>query len=134
MCKIASVPRVLVDAPNPLGNASDGRSLYLHWQAGRSIAAMTISPNAHLGIVRAGGISSIIGLCESGVMKLCREGASSLAFLAEIRCETDCLLQMAAQGAIPALQGLAEHPDDQTGSEAIRALSSLLNFDSGWAE
>ena len=31
-------------------------------------------------------------------------------------------------------QGLAEHPDDQTGSEAIRALSSLLNFDSGWAE
>ncbi len=32
------------------------------------------------------------------------------------------------------MQALAEDADDSTGSEAIRALSSLLNFDNAWQE
>ena len=44
------------------------------------------------------------------------------------------LLQMAEDGAIEAMQQLAVDADDSTGSEAIRALSSLLNFDNAWAD
>jgi hypothetical protein len=43
-------------------------------------------------------------------------------------------LQMAEDGAIDVMSHLAEDADDSTGSEAIRALSSLLNFDNAWAD
>lgn len=131
---IAHKPRVLLNPPDPLSVDREGRSLYLHWQASRAICALSVSPEVHLNIVREGGIVALIQLCESGQQELCREGASALAYLAEVRCETECLLKMAEEGAIEALQALAENPDDSTGSEAIRALSSLLNFDSAWAD
>ena len=108
LIQIARKPRILIDAPTSTGISKDGRSLYMHWQAGRVIAALTCSPNVHLQIVQQGGLFALIQLCESGKVTLQREGASSLAFIAEVRCETECILQMAEAGAIDALQALTE--------------------------
>ena len=105
---LARKPRILIDAPASTGISKDGRSLYMHWQAGRVIAALTCSPDVHLQIVQQGGLFALIQLCESGKATLQREGASSLAFIAEVRCETECILQMAEAGAIDALQALTE--------------------------
>ena len=58
--------------------------------------------------MQQGGLFALIQLCESGKATLQREGASSLAFIAEVRCETECILQMAEAGAIDALQALTE--------------------------
>ena len=130
---LARKPQILIDEPAASGISKHGRSLYMHWQASRVIAALTCSPDVHLAIVRHGGLFALIQLCDSGLVFLQREGASSLAFIAEIRCETECILQMAEAGAIDALQSLTESEDDATGAEAMRALSSLLNFDSAWS-
>ena len=44
LIRIARKPRILIDAPAATGVGSHGRSLYMHWQAGRVIAALSCSP------------------------------------------------------------------------------------------
>jgi len=134
LIQMAREPKMIVDEPHHASVDRRGRTMYLHWQAGRAIAAFTKSEEVHLEIFQEGGIFALVQLCQSQVSLLCREGASSLAFIAEVKCEPEVLLQMAEEGAIDVLQGLAEDDDDSTGSEAIRALSSLLNFDNAWAD
>lgn len=131
---MAKTPKVIVDEPHVRSHHRNGKSLYLHWQAGRTIASLTKSEAVHMAIFKKGGIFALVQICQSGMGVLCREGASALAFMAEVQCEPEVLLQMAEDGAIDAMQALAEDADDSTGSEAIRALSSLLNFDNAWAD
>ncbi len=129
---MARHPRILVDTPNPMGVTQKGRSLYLHWQAGRCVAALAGAPKNHMAILSSGAIFSLVQICQSGMTKLCKEGAYALAFMADVRCEDEVILQMAKDGAIPVLTLLTRNPDQDTATEAEMALSSLLNFDSTW--
>ena len=71
---LARRPQILVDAPASTGISKHGRSLYVHWQAGRVIAALSCAPDVHLRIVHEGGLFALIQLCESGIIHLQREG------------------------------------------------------------
>jgi hypothetical protein len=133
LVKMASNSRILLAVPNSMGISTHGKSLYLHWQAGRCIAALVKSPRNHMAILKEGGVISLIQLCQSGVKKLCREGACALAYMAHVRCEDELLLTMAEGGAVAVLTGLTRSSDEETATEAEVALSSLLNFDSTWA-
>ena len=132
LVKMSKRERIVLSVPNPIGVHSEGNSLYLHWQAGRCIAALVNSPKNHMDILRQGGVISLIQICRSGVQKLCREGARALAYMAHVRCEDELLLTMAEGGAVAALTELTRNGDEETAIEAEVALSSLLNFDSTW--
>ena len=133
LVKMSKTERVILAVPNAIGVNIEGKSLYLHWQASRCIAALSQSPKTHLAILREGGVSPLIQLCRSGIEKLCREGARALAYMAHIRCEDELLLTMAEAGAVSALTALTRYADEETAIEAEVALSSLLNFDLTWA-